>query len=372
MGVSSHTFQKMRLHPRAFVYCSLGLVLGFVLTTLLSLAGLLCPYSAHSDYDGVFGSPNRLIPLVEKGVLQNRVSFSSCVCGREAEEFQQAIESVTQKLLQLDSSPATMAEVKVIQQIMLGVLPEKATSRERQNARYASGKELARAISRRHRNATHASRNKQTRSWQRFNFREELLVAVAMGDGESGIDRMLTIQDSWGLDVSQTVFYVSASVAKAYREDMNFLANVVQIKDSDSSVTTPLAALHHIHTNFLDTYNWFLLAGNGSLYLHGWKLEEMLSCMDPEQEVYLGHPVVAIGKDSSLVHYCAGSSGIILSRAALRSLISSQGACPEVLGQVNGKGSTYTWSDYDKGLGQCMEKAMGITCANGEDEVCAG
>ena len=340
---------------------------------LLSITGFLCPHSVHSESYDFLDSPNRILPLVDNGVISRGVSFSNCVCGRDADAFEKAIESVTAKLLKFDSSSSTMSEVRMIQQILSGVLPEKSEQRSSsgnwQSKKYATGKEQAKSLSRRHRNATQVSQKKPTRAWQSYRFREELLVAVAMGSREPGIDRMLTVQDSWGLDVSQTVFYLSASLAREYGEDLKSIASVVQM-DDDSLLMSPLAVLHHLYSNFLDRYNWFLLAVNGSVYVRGWQLEEMLSYMDPEQEVYLGHPAMGTDSNGSPVHYCSSGPGIILSRAALNSLFSSsEGACSKLV-QLHGKSPTFTWNDYDRGLGGCVEKAMGVICASGEEQVC--
>lgn len=359
----------MRLHLRSCLHCSLGLVLGSSLTMILALTGLLCPSSVHPDSGVFFLSPNSIISITENGKFVRRgVTSTSCVCGKQVNELQQSIESIVGKLLKFDSSPQTKGEVRAIQRILSGLLPE-TSSGSWQTKKYPTGKELAKSISRPSHNIANASQHNRTRAriWQSFSFREELLVAVVMIGHEPGIDRMLMIQDSWGLDVAQTVFYMSADLAREYEEDLKRLATVVQM-DDESWLSSPMAVLRHLHNHYLDSYNWFLLAGNGSVYVRGQQLEEMLSCMNPEQAVYLGHPAVAVDKDGSPIHYCMGGPGIILSRAALHSLLATKGVCPE-LALIHSESHAHIWGDYDRELGRCIKRTIGISCANREQEV---
>lgn len=77
------------------------------------------------------------------------------------------------------------------------------------------------------------------------------------------------------------------------------------------------ALLDLVRSNFLEQYNWFLIAPSNT-YVSVQRLERFLQGINPYKVVYIGHP--SSKNMPSDLHYCEGGPGIIFSHMALQKM----------------------------------------------------
>jgi hypothetical protein len=112
-----------------------------------------------------------------------------------------------------------------------------------------------------------------------------------------------------------------------------------------------LSALVDVITdNFLEEYNWFLIAPS-NIYVSVRSLERFLHGLNPYRVVYIGRP-----SNHSMpngLHYCEGGPGIVLSHMAVRKLKDRLQGC--VLDSKGGLGYLE--------LGRCMASQLKTECS---------
>lgn len=172
----------------------------------------------------------------------------------------------------------------------------------------------------------------------------------------SQVSKIETIYDTWGRDVTGIKFFVQLS-------DENRQLNsegvpVVQLQDSSisSEWTIITTAIKHIYKNYYDKYNWFVFTLD-NVYINGHGLRELLSGMDPEVNVYLGHPEMVSWRNKPF-SYCSGQLGVILSRRLIRDIVLSLDRCKEYHGRK-----------WDQALGHCVRRMGSIQCSHDKEEV---
>ena len=179
-----------------------------------------------------------------------------------------------------------------------------------------------------------------------------LVVVVATN---TPTNRIETIYDTWGRDVSAIKFYTGASeqTTQLHTEGVP----VVQLHDlgSSSEWTQISKILEHVYKNYFNEYNWFVLTLD-DLYINGHGLQELLSRMDSETDVYIGHPMQFSWTNKPFT-YCSSQLGIVLSRRLLYNLVTKIEQCKSFM------------SSWDAELGQCIKSLISIECGHNMDEV---
>lgn len=203
----------------------------------------------------------------------------------------------------------------------------------------------------------------------KYSFREKMLVAVI--GSHLHANRMETIYDTWARSVSQVMFFTGSD---GHLDSMGLeglpVVQLPGITDDSSAHLKMFAVLKHLSQYYSNKYNWFMRVSD-TAYVRGHKLEELLSKMDPNEKVYLGHPVLERTEGNSqlklLPHesYCKGGPGVVLSRAALQALSPYLDLCMEAVQKHNQNSTEPQWNREDVELGRCVSRTIKVQCLSG-------
>jgi hypothetical protein len=154
-------------------------------------------------------------------------------------------------------------------------------------------------------------------------FKKGLLVGV-LTQQEYLATRAKALYETWGREVDKLILFVG--------EDCNISADlshlpIVKLDGVPDHVYPPLkkafAVMKYMYSHHINEFNWFIRADD-DMYLRADKLTDLLSQMNPYEQVYLGRAGAGRKEDLErlelLPHerYCMGGPGVILSNGAMR------------------------------------------------------
>lgn len=120
--------------------------------------------------------------------------------------------------------------------------------------------------------------------------------------------RVVHIMETWGKHCDKILFASTVT-------DVNLGAIGFNVTDSHGSVWGKVKLmLKHIHSNYIDDYDWFMKADDDT-FLIVENLRFLLSAYSSDEPIYFGH------KFNSSVHkrgYFSGGSGYVMSRQTVR------------------------------------------------------
>ena len=154
-------------------------------------------------------------------------------------------------------------------------------------------------------------------------FKRGVLVGV-LTQQEYLATRAKALYETWGKEVDKLILFVG--------EDCNISADlshlpIVKLDGVPDHVYPPLkkafAVMKYMYSHHINEFNWFIRADD-DMYLRADKLTDLLSQMNPYEQVYLGRAGAGRKEDLErlelLPHerYCMGGPGVILSNGAMR------------------------------------------------------
>ena len=204
-----------------------------------------------------------------------------------------------------------------------------------------------------------------------YTLKKQLLVAVITS--EENLKVANSIYSTWGLDVSQILFFVgdecNMSSPAAIGLPVIRLPGVRDVPIHSPEKT--FAVMKYLYENYADRFHWFMRTGH-DLYVRGEKLEKFLMRFDPSEKIYLGR----LAKDNSETlqllsreRVCMGGPGVILSRGALIELVRHLDYCLGAIEQHN-RDSRDPWTQDHVELGRCISRTLGIQCSQSAEVSC--
>lgn len=350
-----------------------GMVLGGVLTSTFTLRQWWCTYNDFSvdretlsiiQVNERIRTHRNLLPLHPQ-VLQD----SDCVCGEEAEKLRKitpcsgvtdAFMDVRRNaVIQPTSRPSNSLVARPTEQTFVppstyensegfsGFIHPLANNQSSQNMpkqlQYLSGE---------------------------YELKKKLLVAVLTS--EKRLDRASMVYNTWGLDVSQILFFVGEDCNISRSEEARGLPIVKLpgiVDASVDSVAKTFAVLKYIRNNYIDNFHWFMRVVD-SVYIRGEKLERLIMRFDPSERIYLGRAANGREEDVEKLrllpheYYCHGGAGIVMSQALLLELVPHLDYCLGAVQYHNRevKGGE-EWNHADVELGRCVSRTIGVQCS---------
>lgn len=184
--------------------------------------------------------------------------------------------------------------------------------------------------------------------------------------------RAKTIFETWGQKVDNIVFFVGSGcqIDRPELAKMKFVR--LSVPDDEYPPQKKMfAMLRYMATTFVDQYHWFVRADD-DVYIRYNRLLELLSKLDPSQQLYVGHPSYDKTSDNDGLNldpgevYCMGGPGVLLSRVLLKALEPNLDLCEEAVDHYHFKTSTL-WYSEDMELGRCISRTLNIRCSKLED-----
>ena len=167
------------------------------------------------------------------------------------------------------------------------------------------------------------TRNEPQTLRDEYVFKKGVLVGV-LTQQEYLSTRAKALYETWGKEVDKLILFVG--------EDCNISADlshlpIVKLEGVPDHVYPPLkkafAVMKYMYSHHINGFNWFIRADD-DMYLRADKLTDLLSRMNPYEQVYLGRAGAGRKEDLErlelLPHerYCMGGPGVILSNGAMR------------------------------------------------------
>lgn len=160
------------------------------------------------------------------------------------------------------------------------------------------------------------------------------LLLVGVVTAKKYIDsRAVAINQTWGRELPDLYYFSSHS------DNSSIDLPVITLPGVNDSVYPPqrkvYRMLQYMHDHFIDEYDFFMRSDD-DVYVKTDLLLELLSTINPAQEIYMGSPGFGRPDDRSRIklteeeHYCMGGPGVIFSRSALRRLAPHLNTCLEV------------------------------------------
>lgn len=180
---------------------------------------------------------------------------------------------------------------------------------------------------------------------------EGLLVAVVAVQGR--LEWVESVYDTWGQDINQLVIFAGDSFNASYSRTRGL--PLVQLKGVGLPSKMLMAVVQYLTKHHISSHKWFLLAVDNS-YVRADRLQELLTQLDPSQQVYMGRSAAGRPGEAGQLglksheRYCLGSSGIVLSSALLLGLRGELEKCSD--GGVPG----------DVALGKCVSRVLDLQC----------
>ena len=145
--------------------------------------------------------------------------------------------------------------------------------------------------------------------------------------------RAVAINNTWGRGIDGLYYFSSHS------ENKKVNLPIITLPGVNDSVYPPQRKVYHMlkymHDHFIDEYDFFMRSDD-DVYVKMDPLLELLSSVNPAQDIYMGCPGFGRPDDRTRIkltedeHYCMGGPGVIFSRSALRKLAPHLHTCLEV------------------------------------------
>lgn len=146
--------------------------------------------------------------------------------------------------------------------------------------------------------------------------------------------RAVAINKTWGRGLSDLRYFSSHSGNSSIHQ-----LPIVTLPGINDTVYPPQRKVYHMlkymHDHYIDEYDFFMRSDD-DVYVKTDLLLELLSKVNPAQEIYMGCPGFGKPADRDRIkltkeeHYCMGGPGVIFSRSALRKLAPHLDTCLEV------------------------------------------
>ena len=162
---------------------------------------------------------------------------------------------------------------------------------------------------------------------------------------------------TWGRTVPQLVIFVDDSTETLSVPPGVTVNRQLKLPKLNNHPTTleMLQILRYLHDTHFNSSDWFFLASD-KVYINYYSFQDFLDSL-PSDTSYVGSSSLKI---SSAFTYCSSNGGVLLSRKALKKIISVYETC------IKWAPAIYSW---DKGLGKCYAEVMTGGCHSGLDSV---
>ena len=183
------------------------------------------------------------------------------------------------------------------------------------------------------------------------------LTVALLSSEDSTPESINAAANTWGRTVPQLVIFVDDSTETLTVPPSVMVNRQFKLPKLNNHPTTleMLQILRYLHESVYNVSEWFLLASD-KLYVNYYSFQNFLESL-PSDVSYVGASSLKI---SDAFTYCSSEGGILLSRKALKKLISVYDTC------VKWAPAIYSW---DKGLGKCYAEVMSGGCHSGLDSV---
>lgn len=145
--------------------------------------------------------------------------------------------------------------------------------------------------------------------------------------------RAVAINNTWGRGLSDLYYF------SAHSGNSDIQLPIITLPGVNDSVYPPQRKVYHMlkymHDHFIEEYDFFMRSDD-DVYVKTDLLHELLSRVNPAQDIYMGCPGFGKPSDRSRIqleeeeHYCMGGPGVIFSRSALRRLAPHLDKCLKV------------------------------------------
>lgn len=160
------------------------------------------------------------------------------------------------------------------------------------------------------------------------------LLFIGVVTAEKYLDtRVKAINNTWGRGVSD-LFYFSS-----HPHNDSLQLPIITLPGVNDSIYPPQRKVYHMlkymHDHYIDEYDFFMRSDD-DVYVKTDLLLELLSHVNPAQDIYMGCPGFGRPDDKSRIklnedeHYCMGGPGVIFSRSAPSKLAPHLDTCLEV------------------------------------------
>ena len=320
---SSELVSEMRHSLGNAVALAIGFTLGVLLTS--ALYGSSGPLNSNGGIlsDGSLNHPYQIFKIDEGIVKQNmkhtppdsRDIVQNCTCGDQLERLKRLarvalfVHNYT-KFSSCLGDLAPTAPVENMDAMMEFLYPRNEDPivdfRDSRRKKFRPG-----------------TRNEPQSLKDEYVFKKGVLVGV-LTQQEYLATRAKALYETWGKEVDKLILFVG--------EDCNISADlshlpIVKLNGVPDQVYPPLkkafAVMKYMYSHHINEFNWFIRADD-DMYLRADKLTDLLSQMNPYEQVYLGRAGAGRKEDLErlelLPHerYCMGGPGVILSNGAMR------------------------------------------------------
>ena len=179
-----------------------------------------------------------------------------------------------------------------------------------------------------------------------------LLFSAVLPTNYSELDYIASVYNTWGEVITNMAIFLPRSTNRTIFEDNVF---VRLLNDSSTTLEGPhpnhkelFQVLHYLFKNSVDDYQYFLISTD-KVYINQYRFQDLLAESLPQNIQYGGLPTL-FGRNT----YCLGDAGILISWRTLSELVPRLSECE----------SWKTWLSWDKTLGHCIKKTLGLTCSN--------
>ena len=370
---SLHRLHVLFVSPPPCLTLLVGVVLGGVLTSTFTFQLWWCSYGDAARFEREsmrFVQFRDQIRDFSNSPLTNR-SFpsSECVCGAELQRLRNSLQPEISKAPILE--PSEKPSIRTLNRASNSDSDFEDLYVPLKIHRASNKTRIGRFL---HPNASELPTSSKSASsdeelqylGHEFQLRKQLLAAVVTSS--THLQTASAVYDTWGAEVPQILFFVGRNCCSAtnpYVRGMP-LVRLPNVPDQPvNSVAKHFSVIKYISDNYGNTFQWILLA-NDNLYVRAARLASLLKQLDPSENIYLGRAARGKDKDvkklSLLPHefYCLGSSGVVLSRRLLQTLVPHLELCLNAAVSGKGQGSS---GHPDVELGRCISRHIGVQCS---------
>ena len=174
------------------------------------------------------------------------------------------------------------------------------------------------------------------------------------------------VNATWGSTLTRyKIFVENGNTNIPARLNDNFSIVGLRLEESSSGIEALFGLLKNLYSNYLEEYDWFLLASD-TTYVAGRELEEMLLHLDPQKLVYMGRATSSKNLKLRMLsneYFCESGPGIVLSNAALRAVVPHLDNCLALVHRYSRKKDLFP-SQPDLELGRCFSRKLGVHCSS--------
>lgn len=370
-----HRLSQVFVTPPPWLTLLVGVILGGVLTSTFTFRLWWCSYGDMKFEretmrfvqfrEHVRDLPN--LALTDRVLLQPSQSMSSdCLCGSELKRLQDSIPAVSKSaILEPSEKPSMKLLTRPSEEDQFIPLKIHRTANETKISNFL---DLSR-VKELQKNLSNAS-NKESVQYLSYEFHMRKQVLVAVITSGNHLQRASTVYDTWGKDASQIIFFVGrdCNATSPYARGLP-LVRLPDVPDLPvNSVEKTFSAIKYISDNYLDQFQWFLLA-NDNLYVRIDRVHSLLRQLNPSEKIFLGR--AARGKEEDVhklsllphEHYCLGSSGVALSYGLLQAMSYNLEFCLNAILSSFERGRQGSSNHADVELGRCVSRHVGVQCS---------